>query len=326
MPLISSTYEARGIARNGHVQTVVMGICRRAPKIHWARSRYHTGDGDFYDVDWQRRPGHRRLAVVLHGLEGSARSAYVRSLADQLGRSGWDVAAINLRGCSGELNRSVGFYHSGLTDDLAGLLSHSDVESGYDHVGLVGFSLGGNILLKYLGDRGRQVPARICGAVAVSVPCDLTHAGPHMDRPANQIYTRYLVRSLCRKIRAKARVYPGRLNLQGLDRIRTFSEFDDRFTAPLHGFIDAHDYWGRASGAAVADRIRVPTLLINARDDPFLPAGCFPWEIARRSPWLYLETPASGGHLGFADSLWRRTSWMDGRIRRFLDQPTPGTE
>jgi predicted alpha/beta-fold hydrolase len=243
-------------------------------------------------------------------------------MARALAGRGWIVVAVNLRGCSGEPNRLPRAYHSGATEDLAAVIGHA-FERGARTVGLIGFSLGGNLTLKYLGEVGAGADQRIVGAVAISAPCDLASSAERMARPAARPYMRYFVRSLAPKAAQKAAAFPGVVPAIEVGRMRTFREFDDAFTAPLHGFRDAADYWARASAGPGLPQIRVPTLIVNALDDPFLTPACTPRESIARNPCIGLLTPAKGGHVGFADTRWgrwRTELWSERVAGAFLDE------
>lgn len=316
MPLIEpSTYAPPRWLRGGHAQTIYPALFRRAPWITRERERIETSDGDFLDLDWARSGRSDRVAVLSHGLEGDSRNAYVQGMAGALVRAGWDVVAWNCRGCSGEPNRLLRSYHSGATEDLAAVVDHALAGSRYARLALVGFSLGGNITLKYLGDLGSGVDSRVDRAVVFSVPCDLAASSRALESGANRIYMDRFLVNLRAKIREKMRRFPGEVSDAGLDAMRTFREFDGAYTAPLHGYRDAEDYWARASSRPVLGRITIPTLLVNARNDPFLPAECFPEVEARESAHFHLEAPRDGGHIGFTA---RGEYWSERRAVKFL--------
>ena len=344
MPVIEqSSYRPPFWLRNGHAQTVFPHFFRRLRDAAWRRERIDTPDGDFLDLDWSyangARPGTEttppgpgktwapddagRLAVLTHGLEGDSRRGYIRGMARALNLAGWDALAWNLRGCSGEPNRTARLYHSGATEDLHAVLGHVASATGYQSVALVGFSLGGNLTLKYLGEGGRDFPLPVEGAVAISVPCDLADSAARMEAPDCRIYMAQFLLSLRRKVRAKMGLFPGMPGDAGFRRIRTFREFDDRYTAPLHGFRDAGDYWRRCSSRQFLPDIRVPTLLINARNDPFLAGGCYPAAEAEANPNVWLEMPAGGGHVGFVAFRPDGLYWSEGRAVEFLASHPP---
>lgn len=289
------------------------------PDVHYARERITTPDDDVLDLDWSRA-GARRVAILSHGLEGSSERGYMRGMAHALNRAGWDALAWNFRGCAGEPNRTLRFYHSGATDDLHTVIQHVISTGRYDSIALIGFSLGGNITLKYLGERGTDLDPAIAGGIAFSVPCDLRSSAMRLAHPANSIYMRRFLATLRQKVREKMKLMPGSLHDAGLDDISTFQEFDDAYTAPLHGFRDAEDYWHQCSSRRYLEGIRLPALLVNAKDDPFLAPECFPVKEARSSPYLFLEIPSSGGHVGFLGRDATNRYWMEARAVAFLSE------
>ncbi|MEM9235993.1 MAG: alpha/beta fold hydrolase [Verrucomicrobiota bacterium] len=302
----------------GHLQTIVPALCRREQQVTGENERLELPDGDFLDLEWKRQ-GRKRLAILCHGLEANAGASYMQGMARILSDRGWDILAWNYRGCGAELNRLPRFYHSGATEDLDAVISHALEQHPADRLDLVGFSLGGNMVLKYLGERGEQVPSRVHRAIAFSVPCDLACSSRALDTPFNrEVYMRRFIGSLVDKVRRKHAMFPEELDPRGIESIRTFREFDDRYTAPLHGFEDAEDYWRRCSSKPRLPGIRRPSLLINALNDPFLGPACFPRDEASQSAFLSLETPQDGGHLGFRC---RRLGddWMGIRAARFLE-------
>lgn len=319
MPIIApSSFHPHPLLRGPHLQTIVASFLRRNRNLPYKRERIDTPDGDFLDPDWLRG-GSRRLAILSHGLEGSSRRPYILGMAGTLRRAGWDVLAWNFRGCSGEMNRTRRWYHSGETEDLRLLIDRALQSAEYDALALVGFSLGGNMTLKYLGEEGAAIDRRIVGAATFSVPCDLASSSKRLAAPSNRLYMRRFLRSLAIKVREKMARMPGAISDEGLAGMTTFQEFDDRYTAPLHGFRDAEDYWARSSSRPFLGAITVPTLLVNAQDDPFLAPPCFPTEEAERSGFLYLEMPRHGGHVGFIGGSRRERFWMEIRTVAFLE-------
>ena len=272
-------------------------LSRRVPQITGERERIETPDGDFLDLDWNRAHRAESLVIITHGLEGNSSNASVQGMAGAFHRAGWDTLAWNLRGCSGEPSRLLRTYHSGAWEDLECVIEHVSAE--YRNIVLVGFSIGGNLTLKYLGDHGAAIHPSIKGAVAFSVPCDLASSARILESRMNSIYMNHFLRDLRRKIREKAATFPEGISTEGLDHIRTFREFDGTYTAPLNGFLSAEDYWAKASSKPSLPGITVQTLLVNALNDPFLGPECFPREESESHPHLHLELPKSGGHLGF---------------------------
>ncbi|NDC38928.1 MAG: alpha/beta fold hydrolase, partial [Proteobacteria bacterium] len=268
-------------------------------------------------LDWNRDHRSDSLVIITHGLEGNSTNASVQGMARAFHRAGWDSLGWNLRGCSGELNHLLRTYHSGAWEDLHCVIEHA--AGTYRHIALVGFSIGGNLTLKYLGDHGSAIHLCIMGAVAFSVPCDLASSTLALESRINSIYMNHFMRDLRRKIRDKAVTFPEGISTEGLDRIRTFREFDGVYTAPLNGFLSAEDYWSKASSKPSLAGITVPTLLVNALNDPFLGPEYFPREEAEANPHLHLELPESGGHLGFLT--FGKEYWSEIRAVEFCGRP-----
>ncbi|MDP0492537.1 MAG: alpha/beta fold hydrolase [Verrucomicrobiota bacterium JB023] len=321
MPLITeSSYRSPWWCPGGHLQTIVPALARRAHAVTDEDERLELADGDFLDLCWKRGRPSSRLAIVCHGLEAGAEASYIQEMAGALADAGWEVLAWSYRGCSREPNRTPGFYHSGATHDLAEVIAHASSQRPDASIDLIGFSLGGNLILKFLGERGSKVPTCIGRAVAFSVPCDLACSARALDTPFNrEVYMRRFITTLREKIRTKHELFPDdvRLSPEGLEKIRTFREFDTRYTAPLHGFEDAEDYWSRSSSRQFLAAIRVPALLVNADNDPFLGPACYPVSVARESDHFHLEITRGGGHVGFPGKVNGR-SWMTERALRFL--------
>lgn len=314
MPVIESEFHAPFPLRNGHVQTILGAFLRRGRQLPFEREQLELDDGDFLDLRWLR---HEQdcLAILSHGLEGSAEQGYIQGMAMALTKAGWDVLAWNFRGCGDEPNRLVRLYHSGATEDLRAVIEHAATR--YTRIALIGFSLGGNLTLKYLGEEPPH--AAVTSGVAVSTPVDLAASARMLDtRWANRIYLRRFIRSLIAKVEAKALRFPDQIDARGSRALQTFQEFDDRYTSRLHGFRDATDYWSQASSRQYLHRITVPTLLLNSRDDPFLAPECFPVSEAEQNPCLHLEAPSSGGHLGFLEFAGGFRPWLERRIIQFL--------
>ncbi|MBM3298664.1 MAG: alpha/beta fold hydrolase [Deltaproteobacteria bacterium] len=319
MPLIEySTYRAPRFCSNPHVQTVVPSLLRRVAGVSYRRDRIEIPDGDFLDLDWSE-VGSTRVAVILHGLEGNSSRSYVLGMVKALNRNGWDAAAMNFRSCSGECNRTLRFYHSGDTEDLRTVISHVAKGGKHSEVALIGFSLGGNVVLKYLGESGHRPHPSVRCAVTFSVPCDLGSCSAKMAEPSNRLYLKRFLRMLRKKIRLKMEIMPDKINDHGYRKIRTFKDYDDRYTAPIHGFADAEDYWTKCSCKQFLTGISVPALLVNARDDPFLYGECYPLQEADQNPHFYLETPTHGGHVGFMAFNERGEYWSEGRAVEFLE-------
>ncbi len=317
MPIIDSTYVPPLLLSNGHLQTLFPTLFRRTAGFPYQRERITTPDDDFLDLDWAVQP-FRRIAIIAHGLEGDSNRTYVLGMVRALIKGGWDAVVWNARGCGGEPNQTLRFTHSGATEDLQTVLSHVAASHNYDEIALIGFSLGGNVTLKYLGENGKQIHPKVTKAVTFSVPCDLQSGSLQLAGMANRIYMRRFLRDLRKKIRIKMRAMPGEINDKGYAQLRTFEDFDNRYTAPIHGFADANDYWRKSSCRPFLKNISIPTLLVNARNDPFLAGPCFPIEESEANPHLYLEMPISGGHVGFVTFNPEGEYWSETRAVSFL--------
>jgi uncharacterized protein len=309
-----SSYRAPWWLPGGHLQTVAAALMP-APRIAWSRERWETPDGDFIDLDWAGRVANPEgpLLALFHGLEGSSASPYARAIAAQALADGWRCVVPHFRGCSGELNRLPRAYHSGDSAEIAWILQalSGKAEKLYG----CGISLGGNALLKYLGEQGEK--AALLKAVAISAPLDLAAAGRSLDAGlSREIYTRIFLKTLKKKTFAKLNRKQIAIDARRLKRARTFWEFDDTVTAPLHGFLGADDYWARSSSGPWLGRIRVPTLVLNARNDPFMPQESLD-ALPDTPPNVVLEFPRTGGHAGFPG----RNRWLARRVIEFLSAP-----
>lgn len=314
--------------RNPHAQTLAGRFLRPEPALSLERRRVRTPDGDFLDLDFAPEPAPRApLVVVLHGLEGSTRREYIGLMLRELFDRGLRGVGMNFRGCSGEPNRRARFYHSGETGDLAHVVARLRDRYPGRPIGAAGFSLGGNVLLKHLGERGSR--ATIAAAVAVSVPYDLPGCARRLSSGVmRHTYGAYFLRSLKGKVRAKPHRANGEADVDGALAARTLRDFDDAVTAPLHGFLGADDYYARADVRRLLAHIRVPVLLLQSRDDPFLPRGSTPDGVAAANPHLAAAFTDRGGHLGFVEGAlpWRPRFWAEREAARFLarELPAPG--
>lgn len=315
MPLIQSTYTRPPFYLfNGHLETVIPSMFRKV-EGSYERERMELVDGDFLDLDWIRS-GRKKLVVISHGLEGNSERHYSKGMAQYFYQRGWDALAWNCRGCSGEMNRLPRFYHHGATEDIAAVIEHA-ISKDYEHIALVGFSMGGSMSLKYLGERKNSVSQVIKSAVVFSVPCHLGASANELDKPNKKFYLNRFLKKLEKKIRAKAIKFPDVISDEGFEQIKTFRAFDNRYTAPLHGFDNADDFYARASSGPHIPNIQLPTLIVNALNDPFLPEACFPYGVAKDHHYVYLETPPYGGHVGFSLST-QETNWMEVRAFEFI--------
>jgi predicted alpha/beta-fold hydrolase len=299
-----------------HLQTLWPTLARNAVTVAVTRERIELADGDFIDLDWssvgRSQPDLEPAApivLILHGLEGSAASPYARGMLHVIKQHGWRGVVMHFRGCSGEPNRMIRAYHSGDTEDIAAVTELLRAREPNTPLIVLGFSLGGNVLLKWLGESGVRNP--LTAAVAVSVPLDLAKSAKRLQAGFSRVYQWHLLKSLCAKMRAK--------NLPDLSKLRTIEEFDDKFTAPVHGFASAADYYSKSSSKQFLKNIRVPTLLIQAKDDPFLTPDILP-DGSELSASVRLEVTERGGHVGFIEGKfpWRPLYWLERRIPEFL--------
>lgn len=299
MPIIKSKYNPPLFFKNGHLSTIYSGLLREVSHLKQTRERITLPDTDFLDLDWSyaEKPT-KKIVIILHGLEGSSKRAYIQGSAKLLSQSGFDICAINLRGCSGTPNTLYRSYHSGATEDLEAVVTHIQQQDAYSEIFLHGFSLGGNLLLKYLGEQ-RQIPKEIKGAVAISVPCQLADSLTQLLQFKNALYAKKFKTNLIAKLKTKQKQFPSQINSSTINNIKTLKDFDDLYTSKAHGFKDAMDYYAKCSSLQFLAPIKIPVLLINARNDTFLGNQCYPIHLAQKSAFLNLEIPDYGGHVGF---------------------------
>lgn len=329
MPLLQTNYFPPPYLRNGHTQTLWAALFRRSSILACQQVRLTTPDNDFIDLDIMRAEPEegeaaklyvkppskswpaassnsppaknnvcKRAVVLSHGLEGNTKRPYMLGMAHALLQNGWDVVARHFRGCSGELARQPNNYHMGETNDLHTVVQYC-VSLGYSTLALIGFSMGGSQTLKYLAETPKRLPPQVKGGVGISVPCDLVGSAQRLSSPACALYMAYFMRTMLPKVRMQAAKHADFPSIKNLSQVRTFNEFDERFTAPLNGFASALDYWTRAGCGQFLPGLQVPTLLLNAADDPFMTPSCHPIELARQSDLLTLELCPHGGHVGF---------------------------
>jgi uncharacterized protein len=292
-----------------HLQTIYPSLLRRRRHPELKRERLELPDGDFVDLDWTQNDG-RALVLVLHGLEGSLESHYTGGILEALVATGYRAVLMYFRGCSGSPNRLARSYHSGDTTDLRHVLTG---RIGEKPLAVIGYSLGGNVLLKALGEGAGMGPVRT--AIAVSVPFDLDRAAWRLQQGFSRIYQRYLLSKLRRSYRAKLPSHTMPVNPERLDALDSFRKFDNEVTAPLHGFLDVDDYYGRSSSRQYLQAITTPTLILHAADDPFVPGDAIPTD-SELGSGVTLELSRHGGHVGFVegDLPFRAHYWLETRI------------
>lgn len=301
MPIVSpSTYKPKFPFRNPHVNTMYHPFFRKGINTHFERERLTTPDDDFIDIDWARLTTQSdKLLILLHGLEGNARRPYMKGAIKAGHQLGMDCCAINFRSCSGEMNVGTRFYHSGETSDLGFIVDQMNARQLYKEIYFIGFSLGGNVLLKYLGEQGNYASAKkIKGAFAVSVPVDLASCSTQMLARENKFYSNKFLKDLKLKVKARNDLFDVELTARVL-KSTSMIEFDNLITAPLHGFKDAQDYYQKSASINFLNELAIPTYLLNAADDTFLANENYPHQLAQSHPFLFFEESQYGGHVGF---------------------------
>lgn len=317
MPVLPSPNYKPGLFFLGsHVETLYPYLFRKVEDVRYERQRLELPDGDFIDLDWSRR-GSEQLLILCHGLEGSSQSQYMKGMTREANNHRFDVVCINFRSCSGEMNRHLRMYHHGEIGDLSMVIESIVTEFNYRSLALCGFSLGGNVILKYLGTLGHEVPKLIRSAVAVSVPCDLASSSEALDQWYNYLYTRRFMRSLRPKFEYKSTQFPGVIDMTDYDTVKTWQQFDNTYTTKVTGFRDAAEYYEQGSAKNFISGIRTRTLILNASNDPFLQKASYPVDLCTRHPHVHLEMPRYGGHVGFWFP-WFEASYAERRAIRFI--------
>lgn len=297
MPILESSFKAPFLFRKGFVATVYSGLFRTV-KLEQKRERLELADGDFIDLDWSyAEQKSDKVIILLHGLEGNGQRPYLTGTAKLFNQNGIEAISVNFRGCSGEPNRKYYAYHSGATDDLHDIVMHAIMDKNYAEVFIYGISLGGNLALKYLGER--DVPSQVKAAIGISVPCSLQHSAKRLHSLENKLFHDRFKNKLVDSLKLKQALFPEHLSLEEVNSIKTLTEFDEVYTAKAHGFENAQDYYEKSSCLQFLPSVKVPSIIINALNDSFLTPECFPVKAAKNNPNLYLEMPKHGGHVGF---------------------------
>jgi len=299
---------------NKHLETIYPSLIRKVEGIEYERERITTPDDDFLDLDWLKQ-GSKKLIILSHGLEGNSQRSYIKGMANIFYINGYDVLAWNYRGCSEEVNRKIRFYHSGATDDLDLVVNHS-ITTGYTEINLIGFSLGGNLTLKYLGEKASGLNPLVKKGVAFSVPLNLHTSCIEISKSSNWVYNKRFLNSLKEKVMNKSRQIPD-LDTGQLAMVKSLLEFDNLYTAPIHGFENAIDYYERCSSLGFIESIERPSLIVNAKNDPFLGDDCYPSHL-QDHPYLKFEYPERGGHVGFTLFNQNGLYWSELRALQFI--------
>lgn len=301
---------------NPHLQTILPALIRKVKGVDYERERITLSDHDFLDLDWIDKSS-KKLVILSHGLEGNTERHYMKGMAKHFAQKNWDVLAWNCRSCSGEMNRSMRLYNHGEIGDLGEVINHALNTKDYEEIVLIGFSMGGNITLKYLGVHGHEIPDNISKAIAFSSPCDLVTSVSLLDQPQSRFYKKRFLKMLKTKIEYKANKFPEKIDFNNFSKIEDWSDFDNFFTAPLNGYKDADDFYYNGSALNFMEGITIPTLLVNAKNDPILTPECSPIDFCKNHKYIYLETPDEGGHVGFM-SPGISGAWSEGRAWEFV--------
>ncbi|MAB49815.1 MAG: alpha/beta hydrolase [Flavobacteriaceae bacterium] len=318
MSIIESTYKPPFWAKKSFVSTVFSGLARTVSGVLQIRERIELDDGDFIDVDWSYAESPSdKVIILLHGLEGNAQRPYITGTAKLFNENGIDACAVNFRGCSGEPNRLYRSYHSGATEDLEAVIDYILKQDKYSDIYIKGISLGANMALKYAGER-EQLPKALKGIVAVSSPCYLKGASDALMHIKNRHYAIRFLGHLKDKIKPKLEQFPQDISITDFNTIKTLLNFDEVYTSKAHGFKSALDYYEQSSSLQFLPNITIPTLIINALNDSFLSAECYPVKEAKQNPNLYLEMPKYGGHVGFIDK--KNIYYNERRALDFVNQ------
>lgn len=314
--IIDSTYKSPYLFSNPHIDTMYPYFFRKTKAPLYQRERIYLEDGDFLDLDYLRN-NNDNLVILSHGLEGSSQSKYIQALAKHLFENSYDVLSWNCRGCSGEPNLVLRSYHSGVSYDLKDVVCSALKTKKYKEIHLVGFSMGGNITLKYLADYLNEIPNELKSAIAVSSPLHLSDSADSLENGFNRVYSKHFIWTLAQKVKQKTLQFdhykPDLIRFYKMSSIR---EFDNLFTAPLNSYKDANDYYSNCSSYFVLDQIQIPTLIINAKNDPFLEGRCYPMELLQNNSLVHLEVPELGGHVGFRSK--EEVYWSEKRILEFI--------
>jgi uncharacterized protein len=322
MPLIEkSTYSAPVFLPNGHLQTIYPYFFRKKLSLFSDRTRLTTCDDDFIDVDYRRTeyPDTRKAVVLTHGLEGNSQSSYITSMSKYFLTHGFDTFAWNMRGCSGEMNLKPYFYHSGQIEDLETVIKHVIDTGQYDEIHLIGFSLGAGMTAYYLGQKCHMLPKQIQASILFSAPCCLESSGIELSKKRHKMYAETFLSTMRAKVLEKdLKMDLPFVDREALKKVKTFQDFDNMVTAPSFGFNSAQDYYQKNSCSRVLAKINIPTLMINAKNDPFLGSACYPIQEAKENTALFLEMPSQGGHIGFTGSL-KSKQWAEKRAHHFIN-------
>ncbi len=312
MPIVQSKYSPPAYLFNGHLQTIAPFFGVKRDNTLYTTEKLELPDGDFLELDWVRG-GNNKLMIICHGLEGNSRSHYVQQMAHHFCVRGWDILAMHARSCGREMNRLPVLYHGGSTDDVHAVVS--EYADKYDSLVLVGFSLGANMSLNFAARH--NIPNNLKAIAAFSVPCDLRKSERKIDRFVNRVFAQKFLDKLKNKVRKLEINHPGIFDINKLDLIKSVQGFSENFTAPFFGFHSLDDFYSSGSCLSSLTKISIPTLVVNAQNDPFLSDTSYPTDIASKSEYIFLDIPKRGGHSAFP--ITTSQSWMPDRLEKFLD-------
>lgn len=309
-------YKPSLLFKNAHINTIFPTFFRKI-NVNYVREKIFLKDSDFLNFDWIKN-GNKKLIILCHGLEGSSDSHYIKAFAKYFSEKNWDILALNYRSCDGEISPSPFYYVSGKGDEIEAALKHS---TSYDEIVLIGFSLGANKVLHYLGNENIE-NSRIKGAFIVSPPCDLHGSSLMMIKKSNKIYSDFFLKQLKNKVLKKEEKYPKIFNAFGINlekvlNTKNLIEFDDEFTAKLNGFENADEYYTKNSSLYTLDKINIRTLILTAMDDPMMSESCYPREISKLNPLIELQTPKYGGHVSYAS--FEKEYWLEKYAYEYIE-------
>ena len=324
MPIlpINTDYRPPKWQFNAHIQTIYPSIFRKIP-VPYQRERVELFDGDFLDLDWSfvRKSHGKKLVIVTHGLEGDSTRHYVTGMVKKFNDNGYDGLGWNCRSCSGEMNRLPRFYHHGDIDDIRFVMNYAIEKYKYEEVILVGFSMGGSMTLRLLGEKPETIPSQVKFGVAVSVPLDLFTSVFELYKPGRRFYMKRFINKLGKKIKLKSSQHPNSqlVSYEGYEKIKNFEQFDDRYTAKMFGFKNALDFYRKAGAKPYLKTIKTPTLIVQAKNDPFLSPECLDLGDAENNSNLSLQLLEFGGHVGFMLPNSNET-WVEQRVWEFVNE------
>lgn len=315
MPVIDTQdYRPSFPFTNGHFNTIYPAFFRKLQTPKFVRQRINTVDGDFLDIDCLTNNENKKVAFLFHGLEGSTNSQYIKAMANKLFDHHYDVIATNFRGCSGTPNNKVNTYHSGFTDDLQYVIEKYAEK--YESSIIIGYSLGANVTLKYLGENPGKVHRSISKAFAVSVPIHLSDGSKELQKRVNYFYTQNFLKTLRQKIKEKNEQFPNHIDVSLLKKVNTIWDFDEYYTGPMNGFEGAEDYYSKSMSLQFLPSIKVESHIISSLDDPFLSKSCFPFAQAKKLDKVFLHATEYGGHVGFYQK--GENYWIENKIAHIL--------